>query len=159
MDFQALDQALAAIGNVSQASPPGLVTVCRNPESQFVNVLYSAPIRVSGEAGTVLVDTGATVTILQPDSAIGRKLQNRSVSGGQTQGVGGASEAERRVPGVRLERGGSTVELQPALARVSPGCGHDGLLGMDALRNCVLVLGERTMAVSCHDAASVRDTK
>ncbi len=73
LDFQALDQALAAIGNVSQASPPGLVTVCRNPESQFVNVLYSAPIRVSGEAGTVLVDTGATVTILQPDSAIGRK--------------------------------------------------------------------------------------
>jgi hypothetical protein len=39
--------------------------------------------------------------------------------------------------------------LNPSIGEVSASCDAKGLLGMDAMRSCVLILGDSEMAFSC----------
>jgi hypothetical protein len=50
---------------------------------------------------------------------------------------------------VRFERGGTASTIAVTIGGSAPSCGPDGLIGMDALRQCVLVLGESAFAWSC----------
>jgi Aspartyl protease len=123
--------------------------VCRNPDSQFVNRLYLAPVATAGATDLVLIDTGATKTILSEDSTIAHAIETNSESGPRSEGVGGEVRAQRMVRNVQLTRGGQTVALNPSIGQVAATCDAKGLLGMDALRSCVLVLGISEMAFAC----------
>jgi hypothetical protein len=122
--------------------------VCRSAESSLENRLYAASVRVNGIDGVMLVDSGATRTLAFPDSRIASELAS-SVSGtNRTQGVGGTVQTMRNVPGVRVARGSTTATINLIIGGSASGCGSDGLVGMDALRQCVLVLGD-TFAWFC----------
>jgi hypothetical protein len=56
---------------------------------------------------------------------------------------------ERIVRDVQLLRGGRVVALSPSIAKPSWPCNAQGLLGMDALHNCLLILGDNQMALTC----------
>jgi predicted aspartyl protease len=116
-----------------------------------VNRLYAVPIILDGRGATVLVDTGATKTVLSRESALTALLTPRSVAGGQTRGVGGGVSALRRVPGVAVQRGGTTATVDVTLGGADSSCGPDGLIGMDALRQCSMMLSESAMTWSCAD--------
>jgi Aspartyl protease len=123
--------------------------VCRNAESPFENRQYAASVTADGIAGTLLVDTGATSTLAAPGSRIAAALTDRASESGRTQGVGGDAQTTRRAPNVRFERGGTASTIAVTIGGSAPSCGPDGLIGMDALRQCVLVLGESAFAWSC----------
>jgi hypothetical protein len=53
------------------------------------------------------------------------------------------------VRNVQFLRGGKTVALNPSIVEVSASCDAKGLLGMDALRSCLLILGKDEMAFTC----------
>lgn len=123
--------------------------VCRNPDSQFLNRLYLAPVTAAGVTDPVLIDTGATKTILSADSKIAHAIETNSELGPRSVGAGGEVNGQRMVRNVQLLRGGKTVALNPSIGEVSASCDAKGLLGMDALRSCLLVLGDSEMAFSC----------
>ena len=123
--------------------------VCRNPDSQFVNRLYLAPVATAGVTDLVQIDTGATKTIFSVDSNIAHAIETNSELGPRSEGLGGEVNGQRMVRNVQLLRGGKTVALNPSIGAVTAPCDAKGLLGMDALRSCLLVLGNSEMAFSC----------
>jgi hypothetical protein len=123
--------------------------VCRNPDSQFVNRLYLARVATAGVTDLVQIDTGATKTIFSVDSNIAHAIETNSELGPRSEGLGGEVNGQRMVRNVQFLRGGKTVALNPSIGAVSASCDAKGLLGMDALRSCLLVLGDSEMAFSC----------
>ena len=145
--FEPFDAAVAALRREHGTISTG-ARACRNPDSPFENRQYAASIRVNGIDGTMLVDSGATGTVAFSHSHIASALTSSASGTDHTQGVGGAVHTTRTVSGARLERGGATATIKLAIGGAAPDCGSDGLLGMDALRQCVLVLGD-TFAWFC----------
>lgn len=146
--FESFDMAVASLGHDRSLTSRNS-RVCRNGESQFENRLYAASVSADGIIGTMLVDTGATGTVVAPSSHIAGALKPRASGSSRTQGVGGDRRATPRVPNVNLERGGTVTTIAVTIGGTEPSCGPDGLIGMDALRRCVLVLGESQFAWSC----------
>jgi hypothetical protein len=94
-------------------------------------------------------DTGATSTTVA-STRIARVLASRAVANGEIQGVGGDPEKAKTVAGVTVVRASVARKLDVLLsANSGTDCGADGLLGMDALRGCTLVLGDKAMGISC----------
>lgn len=124
---------------------------CRNVKSKLVNRVYLTPVTAAGVSDLMLVDTGATRTTFSDKSKIAHAIESGSEPdpGHSSEGVGGKAGGDRIVRNVQLLRGGRIVTLSPSIAKVSSPCGAKGILGMDALRSCVLVLGDKRMAFSC----------
>jgi Aspartyl protease len=147
--FKPFESAEAEVGLKDRGRPEEL-HVCVNHKSDFPNRLYAAEISVSGVKGTVLLDTGATRTLVSDKSRIGELLRGRGLKGQQSQGVGGAPRDNRSVSGVKVDLAGQNLALASmTIGPVSSECGPDGLLGMDALRSCVLILGVSRAAIKC----------
>ncbi|HEX3604229.1 MAG TPA: aspartyl protease family protein [Steroidobacteraceae bacterium] len=140
--FEPFGTAVGSLGRKHVMILTG-VRACRNAQSPFANRQYAAVIKVDGIDGTMLVDSGATGTVAFPESQIASKLASRASETNRTQGVGGTVQTTRKVHGVRLERGGTAATSDLIIGGAAGSCGSDGLLGMDALRQCVLVLGDR----------------
>jgi predicted aspartyl protease len=146
--FEPFEVAVARLGHnrplISSDS-----RVCRNAESPFENRKYAASVTVDGIGGVLLVDTGATSTLAAPGSRIAGALMDRASESSSTRGVGGDVQRMRKAPNVTLERGGTAATIAVTIGGSAPPCGPDGLIGMDALRRCILVLGESAFAWSC----------
>jgi hypothetical protein len=127
----------------------GRTQACRNRESVLVNRQYVTRVSLGRAADLMLVDTGATKTILSRDSKIAQVVEGRNETSAPSESVGGEVDARRMVRGVRLLRGGKSIALDPSIGGVSASCNAKGILGMDALRGCVLVLGASDLALSC----------
>jgi len=125
-----------------------LTQSCKNANSNLENRVYVAPATTAGVTDLMLVDTGATGTILSDRSKIVQAIGSGSEPGPRSEGVGGETSG-RMVRNVQLLRGGRIVTLNPSIGEVSERCGVRGILGMDALRSCSLILGEKEMAFSC----------
>jgi Aspartyl protease len=119
----------------------------------FTNRLVEHAILVNGTSASLLLDSGATATILVPDSVAGHAIRDRSVAAGVADGVGGQTRRLRKARGVRVRVGGETRTIDLLLGAASPSCGRDGLLGMDLLRSCAIVLGQRESVVFCRFGA------
>lgn len=142
-----------ALSNLQRAEAPlapvDLTPSCRNEQSKFVNRQYVTPVTVAGVTELMLVDTGATSTIFSDKSRIARAVGRGSERARPSEGVGGEKRGERRVRDVHLLRGGQSVTVNASVGEVSASCGRKGVLGMDALRSCVLILGDKQIALSC----------
>jgi hypothetical protein len=139
------------------SSPSSDTKACRNPASPFMNRLYLAVVSIAGLTDFLLVDTGATATLLSENSALTRALDDQMAAQGdpriegatRSEGVGGIVDATRLVPNVEVLRGGSIVVLNPSIGNLGSSCGETGILGMDGLRDCSLVLGDTLLSLSC----------
>jgi hypothetical protein len=148
--FLPFQSAVSELRRVESSTAPLSVTpACRNGDSKFVNRLYLTPVSIPGSTDLVLVDTGATKTIFSEKSKIAQAVAGRSEPGPRSEGVGGAMGAGRLARNIKLLLGGRMVAVNPSIGKVSASCDSAGILGMDALRSCFLILGDRKMAFSC----------
>jgi hypothetical protein len=145
LHFSPFARAVSDLPASSESPTPA----CRSPKSVFENRQYLTPVSVANTTDLMLVDTGATKTIFARTSAIAQVIESRSEAGTPSQSVGGEVAARRVVHDVSVIRGGQRIALDPSLGDVAPPCNAQGILGMDALRRCVLILGDNTMALSC----------
>ncbi|MFL5480078.1 MAG: aspartyl protease family protein [Gemmatimonadaceae bacterium] len=123
--------------------------VCRNEDSQFTNRLYAATTSMGNVEAQMLVDTGATRSVAVPSSPVAVALSGRASVSGRTQGVGGTATTTRMAPDVALKFGGGQATVSLTIGGTPSKCARDGLLGMDALRECRLVLGQSSFGWSC----------
>jgi hypothetical protein len=149
LSFRSFDEAVREFAIQKRDSATS--RVCSNQGSRFTNRLYAAPISIEGTNGLMLIDTGATSSLLQPESPLSKQLSGRASASGNAQGVGGEAKKMRKVPNVAIELGGAKAIVPISIGGSAPSCGTDGLLGIDALRRCVLVLGQSSFAFTCHE--------
>jgi hypothetical protein len=139
-----------ALSDMQQSNPssgrPPLHQACHSEEA---DQMYLAPVTVAGVTDLVTIDTGATKTVFSDGSNIAHAIADRSEPGPPSEQLAGKMNGERMVRNVQLTRGGRSVELNPSIAKPSWPCNSQGLLGMDALRNCLLILGKDQMAFKC----------
>jgi hypothetical protein len=146
--FEPLDGAVARL-RAEALVPPDDASICVNRDSPFANRLFASPVVVGGTSASLLIDSGATSTILAPGSPAGLAIAPQSIPAGGANGVGGQTQSLRKARGVRVQVGGDARVTDFLVGAVSPGCGGDGLLGMDLLRSCAIVLGEGESVLIC----------
>lgn len=111
---------------------------CRSRSEHVPGLLYAAATTFEGRAARLLVDTGASLTRLAGDAGAAVGLPR---DGSRDQlGVGGVREPMAIARGVRVAVGGLEQAVDVAIGGGASGCGGDGLLGIDVLRGCRLVL-------------------
>ena len=142
-----------ALADLRQATAPTipihLTEPCRNAKANKL-AEYMAPVGAAGVTDLMMIDTGATRTIFSDKSKIAHAIGSGREVSTPTEGIGGDVTGERLVRNVQLLRGGRNVTLNPSIGEVSASCNRKGILGMDALRSCLLILGDKKMAFSCN---------
>jgi predicted aspartyl protease len=123
--------------------------VCTNRDSQFTNRLYAAEVSVGDVKALVFVDTGATSTVVTASSPVAASLSDRTSGNRQVQGVGGEATTTLKTKPLQIHLAGTSRILALSFGGSPQSCGPDGVLAMDALRGCLLNLGESAFAWSC----------
>ena len=99
----------------------------------------------------LLLDTGAIQTDLLTSSPAGRALAPRATPAKETMYTASGVTRATVVHGASVRVGGwsvtSDVDLLPGVA--DPTCPRDGVVSMDALRACTLVLGRASLRGRC----------
>jgi hypothetical protein len=149
--FEPFARALAGL----QAANPSAVIPPATPacHSEVADPLYLVPVTVAGVTDLMTIDTGATKTIFSEDSKIVQAIGKTSEPGPRSEGLAGELGGHRMVRDVQLMRGGRTISLNPSIGKPSWPCDAQGLLGMDALRSCSLVLSNKQVALTCDGAS------
>jgi predicted aspartyl protease len=137
---RSLPQSLAANG----------IAGCADLAAPLANFLFQVPVVVEGEDLLLTLDTGAGRTGIHEASAAGPKLKPRAVPRKGAASLGGVHEASS-VQGVLVKAGTAEamVEVDLVPAGRSRTCRADGLLGMDVLKQCVLVVSRSDFAGGC----------
>jgi hypothetical protein len=128
--------------------PREQVRTCGSAGAAVPNLVYAVAATVAGRAGALVLDTGAKATTVRANSALARGL--RRARGGHTTGLSGRGHAysvARRTT-VALAGGRHTIDVRIADVAASP-CRADGLVGLDVLRACALVLAPEDVAIVC----------
>jgi hypothetical protein len=112
---------------------------------------YIVAATVEGKDARLLVDTGAAGTDLKGTSAPGRALAGRSAIARDIYAVGGAVTT-RVIADAKLVVGQLDTRLDVQLVEdraFATRCASDGVVGMDVLASCVLVIEPNAMRVGC----------
>ena len=145
------DDAERALGTEGLALVGKGARLCEDTKSAIPGLAYVLRGAVEGAPVDLVVDTGAQRSDLLAKSAAGRALGARTVANQERMfGASGGLESRtvkeaRMVVGeVRVTR---DVDLLPGDA--DPFCPRDGVVSMDVLHACVLVLGRAQIYARC----------
>ena len=127
--------------------------VCDDRESAIPGLAFVVPAKIEGRTVALLLDTGAHHTDLLTSTAVGQKLVGRSVANKEQVYAASGRVTTRTLKKARLQVGRlstvTDVDLIPGATDAS--CPRDGVLAMDILRSCVLVLTPSRLYGRCGD--------
>jgi hypothetical protein len=128
--------------------PHDAVRFCGAADGPLPNLAVAIPVAAGRQRGIVTVDTGATITRLTAGSRLIRGVRLRH--GGEASGLSGNPQLYALAPDLRIEFGGYAATVDARVSDASgQDCGPDGLLGLDAIRGCALVIGAGDFAIAC----------
>ncbi|MDP9033640.1 MAG: aspartyl protease family protein [Myxococcota bacterium] len=115
---------------------------------------YVLPARVGGHPVDLLLDTGSSRTDLLTTSDAARTLARRAHPSKEPIYAASGLVDTLSIGGLEISVGAWSAKMDVDLVAVPSGgartaCPRDGVLGMDALVRCVLVLGRNAMAGWC----------
>ncbi len=144
--LEPFDAAVRRLGAVTL--PRERVRFCGTVDGPVPGLAFAIPVTAGGREGLVTVDSGAEITRFAPASVLIRGVRLRP--GGETTSATGARQRYAIAPDVRLQLGGRATSVDAHVSDADgQGCGRDGRLGLDLLRECAVVLGQRDVAVAC----------
>jgi predicted aspartyl protease len=125
--------------------------VCEDTQSPIKGLAYVAPANVAGSPAWLLVDTGAQRSDILAGSTPGKKLAPSSVANKEQMYGASGKLTSRTIPNATVVVGDVERQLDVDLigGESDPYCPRDGVLSMDVLRGCVLVLGRRQISARC----------
>jgi predicted aspartyl protease len=152
MRAAAYDAAVHRLGHHGSSLAPNGAHVCVDNATAIQGLEFIVPGAVEGKAVELLIDTGAAHSDLLAGSVAGKALAHRSVANKDELYTASGRVTRRTLRGATLSVGDfsirSDVDVIPAAA--DPYCLRDGVVSMDLLRACVLVLGKTTMMGRCN---------
>jgi len=139
---------LAATGIPLLASGQG--RMCEETMGTIKGLAFIIPGLVESQRVELLLSTGAQHSDLFATSAAGKRLASRGVAGGASFTASGRV-VSRVIKGAKVEVGSVSrsidVELMPDAGDTE--CRRDGLVAMDVLRSCALLLGRGQLFGRC----------
>ncbi len=146
----AVDATPTAVGSLLTLEPPH---ACVDDESPFHGLAFVVNATVEGHDARLLIDTGAHQSDLLMTSKVGKALLPRSEESKEAVYAASGRVTPRTVRGARMNVGAveamRNVDLIPGAE--DPFCPRDGVLAMDILKQCTLVLGRRTVSGVCEE--------
>jgi hypothetical protein len=129
-------------GRGNPIAPRG-VRPCIDDSSPIRGLAYVMPALVEGTSAQLLLDTGALRTDVLAQSHVGKGLLPRSVSAHEAVYAASGKLVTRTVfqAHVRLGDFSMKADVDVVEGTSDQVCPRDGVIAMDALRQCVLVLG------------------
>ena len=126
---------------------------CEEAEGPIKGLAFVVPATIESNRVELLVDTGAQHSDLFAGSAAGQKLLPASVPNKEPMYTASGKISARKLRGARVGSGAyaitSDVDLITGAADAS--CARDGVLAMDVLRSCALLLGRQRLYARCLD--------
>jgi hypothetical protein len=121
-----------------------------------VGPLFAVPAVVAGVAARLVVDTGSRETDVFASSAAGSRLANDPAKAVTLGYVASGSSPGTLVPSVKIELGTCAFSEPIVLDSGAPGklCKQDGVIGIDVLGSCVLVIGDRGLSGTCANGSA-----
>lgn len=129
----------------------GATKLCVQSGSPLRNRLYAVRTVVEGIETSLIVDTGASGTTLRDGTPAAIAVRRKPGTGGAEMSVGGQEMRVFKSSPVTLDFGGGERTLPISLGPDAGGCGAQGRLGMDALKDCRWIFGRSALAMSCSD--------
>lgn len=124
---------------------------CEENEGPIRGLAFVVPARVEDHPVQLLLDTGAQHSDVLSSSIAGQKLAAQSVGNKEPMYTASGRISGRKLRGVRISAGSvsltTDVDLIPGTSDAS--CPRDGVLAMDVLRSCALLLGRGRVYGRC----------
>jgi predicted aspartyl protease len=141
--------SLDASGSALALDPP---RVCLDSDSPLRGLAFVVHAQIEGNAADLLVDTGAHHSDLLSSSAPAKALLPRSEASGEPVYAASGKVTPRTVRGAHIRVGALDVTRNIDLI---PGqqddfCPRDGVLAMDVLKRCVLLIDRRSVSGVCN---------
>src|SRR5579871_5228979 len=143
------ERALAALPG-SDIAPHG-ARLCKDDASAIRGLAFVLPASVDGHGVDLLVDTGAHRTDLLTSSRAGKLLSGRATpSREQMYAASGLVKTSLvRAAAVRIGDWSLTTDIDLVPGVADPVCPRDGVVSMDALQGCTLLLGRQGLRGRC----------
>jgi predicted aspartyl protease len=131
--------------------------ICESRGSLIRGLSFVLPASVDGRKVELLLDTGAQRTDLLTTSTAGQLLLGRSSASREQMYTASGLVRARLVRAAHVKLGAWTVTTDIDLVRgvADPSCPRDGVVSMDALATCTLLVGRKEMLGRCGATASV----
>ena len=144
--FEPFRDAVRRLG--ARVVPREQTQFCGSSDGPVPNLVFAIQVRSRRREGVLLLDSGATATKVLAQSALVRDLKLER--GGETLGIAGEGQVFSVARRLRLQFSGyrATVNARVVDLPARP-CNSDGLLGLDALRRCALVVGPQELGIKC----------
>ena len=151
MRAAAYDDAVHKLGHRGGSLAPNGGRVCEDNATSIQGLAFVLPATIEGHGVDLLVDTGAQRSDLLATSPAGKTLAARSTANNEQLYAASGRMTSRTVRAATVTIGDfavrSDIDLIPGSA--DPYCPRDGVVSMDVLRACVLVLGKTSMTGRC----------
>jgi predicted aspartyl protease len=130
---------------------PNGARLCEDTGSSIKGLAFVLPASVDGHGVDLLLDTGAHRTDLLTTSKAGRLLAGRARPSKEQMYAASGLVKTSLVRAAEVKIGQwtitSDIDLVPGVA--DPVCPRDGVVSMDALESCTLLLGRKAMLGRC----------
>jgi hypothetical protein len=125
--------------------------LCEDSASAIKGLAFVVPAMIDGHAVDLLLDTGAHRTDLLSTSKAGRALAGRAKpSREQMYAISGLVRTSIvRGAQVRIGDWSMTTDIDLVPGAADPMCPHDGVVAMDALESCTLLLAHKKIRARC----------
>jgi predicted aspartyl protease len=142
-------KALDAMGG-REIAPAG-ARLCEDTASSIKGLAFVLPASIDGHGVDLLLDTGAHRTDLLTTSRTGRLLAGRArPSREQMYAASGLVKTSLvRAAAVRIGDWAVTADIDLVPGVADPACPRDGVVSMDALSSCTLLLGKKQIRGRC----------
>ncbi len=145
------DDARAALGSDWTSLVGRGARLCEDTASPIQGLAYVIPATIEGRAVDLLIDTGAQRSDILAGSAAGKALLPGAVANKDQMFGASGRLLSRTLKGAHLVVGNvamtGDVDLLPGAS--DPYCPRDGVVSMDVLSACVLVLGRAEIYAGC----------
>jgi predicted aspartyl protease len=127
------------------------VLPCVDDASTIKGLAYVLPALIEGSHALLLLDTGAQKTDVLASNHVGRGLIPRSIANKDAMYAASGKLVTRTVKGatVRIGEFSTTADVDIVPGTPDPVCPRDGVVSMDVLRHCILVLGAKDIMGRC----------
>jgi hypothetical protein len=124
---------------------------CEENEGPIKGLSFILPVTVASERAELLVDTGAQYSDVFTTSPAGQRLVGQSLVDKEPMYTASGKVSARKLKGARVGAGSFAVTTDVGLIGGSSdaSCPRDGVLAMDVLRSCTLLLGRSRIYGRC----------
>jgi predicted aspartyl protease len=124
---------------------------CEESDGPIKGLAYVVPAQVDGSRAELLVDTGAQHSDVFTSSRAGQALLPGSVANKEPMYTASGKISARKLRGAHVVAGsfGVTSDVDLIGGAADGSCPRDGVLAMDVLRSCALLLGRSRVYGRC----------